>query len=162
MALLVPFLDQMVGDETHKVARACAIVDQVVGECLAAQGCAPTLRFVFHPQIFWRRLERLDGGKEKPALPPPPPRRPVMVKARARALAPSAPPEPPAKAPPADALQRLHGLGLLASERPKPVPSSSAPPLGSDDAALAALIEADAGLRARLGLPRRTAVGQCG
>ena len=86
VTMLAPFLDQMRGSDEDKVARACAIVDQVVVECVVANGKPPTLRFVFHPQIFWRRLEKLtaaprDAATTMPAIAKAAPRSPARAAA---------------------------------------------------------------------------------
>jgi hypothetical protein len=63
---LTPFLDEMNGDAPSRVARACHVIDLVVREHLAAGNKPPSLRFIFHREIFWRRLDALSNPDAKP------------------------------------------------------------------------------------------------
>lgn len=60
---LTPFLDGMNGDPGSKVARACRVIDAAVIESGSRK---PTLRYVFHREMFWKRLEALTNPKAKP------------------------------------------------------------------------------------------------
>lgn len=63
LAFVMRFVREMVGSEANKVRRANAVIDRVVAESTGA----PTLRYVFHDQIFWRRLEKLTQEGEPQA-----------------------------------------------------------------------------------------------
>ncbi|MGO8996112.1 MAG: hypothetical protein ACLQVI_22605 [Polyangiaceae bacterium] len=63
---LTPFLDDMNGDAPSRVARACHVIDLVVREHLAAGNKPPSLRFIFHREIFWKRLDALSNPDAKP------------------------------------------------------------------------------------------------
>lgn len=60
---LTPFLDGMNGDPGSKVARACRVIDAAVIESGSRK---PTLRYVFHREMFWKRLEALTNPEAKP------------------------------------------------------------------------------------------------
>jgi hypothetical protein len=94
LAFVLRFVREMVGSEANKIQRATAVIDRVVDEA-GRKGTEkpPSLAYVFHPQIFWVRLERLER------LPKPPPslasadtsRKPPATEARplARAVHPN-------------------------------------------------------------------------
>ncbi len=83
---LTPFLDGMNGDPGSKVARACRVIDAAVIESGSRK---PTLRYVFHREMFWKRLEALTNPEAKPLARAA--RRPVEA-----APTPMAKPPPPA------------------------------------------------------------------
>jgi hypothetical protein len=60
---LTPFLDGMNGDPQSKIARACRVIDAAV---LEAGSRKPTLRYVFHREMFWKRLAALGNPHAKP------------------------------------------------------------------------------------------------
>jgi hypothetical protein len=63
---LTPFLDGMNGDASSRVARACRVIDVVVREQLAAGRDKSELRYIFHREMFWKRLGALDDPAAKP------------------------------------------------------------------------------------------------
>jgi hypothetical protein len=63
---LTPFLDDMNGDASSRVARACRVIDVVVREQLAAGKDKSELRYIFHREMFWKRLAALDDPAAKP------------------------------------------------------------------------------------------------
>jgi len=63
---LTPFLDDMNGDASSKVARACRVIDVVVREQLATGRDKSELRYIFHREMFWKRLGALDDPAAKP------------------------------------------------------------------------------------------------
>ena len=83
---LTPFLDGMNGNPGSKVARACRVIDAAVIESGSRK---PTLRYVFHREMFWKRLEALTNPEAKPLARAA--RRPVEA-----APTPMAKPPPPA------------------------------------------------------------------
>lgn len=60
---VTPFLGEMNGDGPSKVARACRVIDAVIRECAENGRRKPTIRFVFHREIFWKRLDALANPK---------------------------------------------------------------------------------------------------
>ena len=60
---LTPFLDGMNGDARSKVERACRVIDAAV---LESSSRRPTLRYVFHREMFWKRLAALGNPQAKP------------------------------------------------------------------------------------------------
>ena len=49
-----------------KVARACHVIDFVVREHSRPRNKPPSLRFIFHREIFWKRLDALTNPDAKP------------------------------------------------------------------------------------------------
>jgi hypothetical protein len=52
LALVAPFVEEMRGPDDAKLARACTVIDDVVAHVQEQTGAPPTLRYIFHPQIF--------------------------------------------------------------------------------------------------------------
>jgi hypothetical protein len=157
---LTPFLDGMNGDPGSKVARACRVIDVAVIESSSRK---PTLRYVFHREMFWKRLASLGNPHAKPLARAA--RRPVQAPAPAKApeAAPTAPRPPMPKSDPlADSettRRALAAILALAGGEPSPerdrVAGEPSPFAREELAELAELYRVDNEARARRGLPPR-------
>lgn len=152
---LAPFIDGMNGDPASKVARACRVIDAAVLEA-----GKPSLRYVFHREMFWKRLEALTDPQAKP-----------LARAQARPLDAPTAESPPEVAPAYSrsakpqpgarmdgetlriALAKLEAIGMTDAPLARLEPSAATKP--SERAEFDELYRADNEARARRGLPPR-------
>jgi hypothetical protein len=155
---LAPFLDGMNGDPRSKVERACRVVDSAVIE---AGSRKPTLRYVFHRDMFWKRLAALGNPHAKPLARAA--RRPVDAPTPSKA---SEPAQRPSMAPPSPLADSetsrrtiaaiLAVTGVMEPEQGSPVADDGLSPMDSEDLeALEELYRVTNEARARRGLPPR-------
>jgi len=58
---LSPFLDGMNGSAASKIEKACKVIDAAVAEV-----GKPSLRYIFHAEMYWKRLSALSDPDAKP------------------------------------------------------------------------------------------------
>ncbi len=160
---LTPFLDGMNGDARSKVARACRVIDAAVLEATVRK---PTLRYVFHPEMFWKRLAALGNPQAKPLARAArrPVEAPTLVKEpEVRASTPRAS-EPQPNVPADSETSRRAIAAILAMTDPSGgtlrSPAIAGALAGEELAELEELYRVDNEARARRGLPPRYPVSR--
>lgn len=158
---LVPFLDGMTGDPRSKVERACRVVD---GAVIEAGSRKPTLRYVFHRDMFWKRLAALGNPQAKPLARAT--RRPVDAPTPSKVTEAFAPAQQSSMATPSPLADSetsrrtiaaiLAVTGVMEPEQGSSVGDDGLSPMDREDLeALEKLYRVDNEARARRGLPPR-------